>query len=252
MTTEITTSERLSSLIAANQHTQAIYDSRSGYDSLSQYQRDAAEVYNRAIQLREEINATDPEAWGYEVTYFETRTQQFETVKMNEYRPFSVPKQPLRWWTMAVRQATARNERRSFIKARYPESTGTERAKLFTEAHELGPFEPVKKGDTQATEYIKTLAASMKDDAESIAFQQGACIDCGNLAQPNELLCTTCGADPKDHREQPHDRDGSELTHQYETGGTFNFDGNAEYVQAREWAEANREDEAEHIAELDR
>lgn len=159
--------------------------------SLDEKRKRLAESFGQAIALRAEIDRTDPTLW--------------------EDAPepdFEIPNQPRKWFLAAVQAANSRNARRKLIKARLPELRSllsqhsdavqigrieSERRRLVAEAWELGPFEPTESGDSLATSYLKLLAWSMREDAESAALHTEGCIECGNMAMPGTFLCSDCG-----------------------------------------------------------
>lgn len=183
-----TAKKNLDELISVNDSIETLHNTRS--ESLDEHRKQLTKLFNEAIHLRERIDSETPEAWE------------------EAPKPFTVPNQPLKWFQKAAQSIASRNARRKLIQARAKEIHSLlkqhtdavqinrlkqQMDKLVSEAWELGDFEPDQRGDNTATNYVKLLAWSMRDHAEAEAGRQEACIKCGNLAQPNAIVCHDCG-----------------------------------------------------------
>ena len=220
------TVSRIDQLAIINAEIETANESR--FATLSEKRKALSVAFSKAIALRDAIDVHEPESWD------------------EAPDPFSVPNQPMKWFLAALREANSRNARRMLIKQRlmelrrdlqhYKDSVrqnriNQQRRKLVAEAWDLGPVEPTERGDKSATNYLKLLAWNMREDAESKALSDGACVECGNLAQPAHYLCHDCGtfdvesdAEAREREEAIADPDSEPELVTYVDGINYGYD----------------------------
>jgi len=150
-------------------------DNASRYATREQHHTEVNDLHRLAIKARELI------------------TDQPEPVR--------VPFIEKTWWSMALRHIYGRNRMRADIRHEYDRRKGLHQTdtagfrRLVERARRLGPIEETTQ------RYVGVLAWSIKDEAESKASREGACVQCGALSQEGFHLCTDCGADTEDQRD---------------------------------------------------
>lgn len=166
-----------------------------------------AELYQRAVTIRNRIDAECPSAWED---------------APEPYQPAYIGRE---WFAYAKRQADARNSRRRMLKLRHGilkdrlagklplehadvkvgrgsrketdleafKRTRLELTALVEEARGLGPFENYGYDPLSRT-ILATLAGHHRDQAEAVRDRREECIECGNLAQEGKTHCRDCAA----------------------------------------------------------